>query len=162
MLVNPTYIAFSIFALIQIPTDFITKNLFDFCSRLGKFDLNHQFSICSIDLQLSRRKFCKKLPKTNAMGSSSGPRLSGMQKQVLSLYRGFLRAARSKSAEDRRRIESIVSEEFRRNSKEVDRKNFVYIEYLLRRGKKQLDQLKSPDIVSLSSIKVSQNPTKDS
>lgn len=96
------------------------------------------------------------------MGTTSGPRLSGMQKQVLSLYRAFLRAARSKSPEDRGRIESIVSEEFRRNSKQVDRKNFVYIEYLLRLGKKQLDQLKSPDIVGLSSIKVSQNQTKDS
>lgn len=96
------------------------------------------------------------------MGATGGPRLSGMQKQVLSLYRGFLRAARSKSPGDRRRIESIVSEEFRRNSKQVDRKNFVYIEYLLRLGTKQLDQLKSPDIVSLSSIKVSHNQTKDS
>lgn len=81
-------------------------------------------------------------------------KLSGMQKQALSLYRGFLRAARSKPIEDRKRIEMIVSTEFRRNSKEVDRKNFQYIEYLLRLGTKQLDQLKSPDIVSLSSMKV--------
>ncbi|KAF2298730.1 hypothetical protein GH714_026298 [Hevea brasiliensis] len=68
------------------------------------------------------------------MGTSSGPKLSGMQKQVLSLYRGFLRAARLKSPEDRRQIESIVSAEFRRNSQQVDRKNFLYIEYLLRRA----------------------------
>ncbi|KAK6921431.1 Complex 1 LYR protein domain [Dillenia turbinata] len=82
-----------------------------------------------------------------------GPKpLSGMQKQVLSLYRGFLRAARSKSPEDRRQIESIVSAEFRRHSKLVDRKNFLYIEYLLRRGHKQLDQLKSPDTLKLSSL----------
>ncbi|KAJ9174047.1 hypothetical protein P3X46_017119 [Hevea brasiliensis] len=86
------------------------------------------------------------------MGTSSGPKLSGMQKQVLSLYRGFLRAARLKSPEDRRQIESIVSAEFRRNSQQVDRKNFLYIEYLLRRGKKQLDQLKSPDTVGMSSL----------
>ncbi|KAM6559745.1 hypothetical protein CsatA_028984 [Cannabis sativa] len=88
------------------------------------------------------------------MAPSSGPRLSGMQKQVLSLYRGFLRAARSKSAEDRHKIESFVSAEFRNNAKEVDRKNFVYIEYLLHRGKKQLDQLKSRDTVGLSSFNV--------
>ncbi|KAK9205154.1 hypothetical protein WN943_015421 [Citrus x changshan-huyou] len=68
------------------------------------------------------------------MGASRGPRLSGLQKQVLSLYRGFLRAARCKSAEDRRQIESIVSAEFRQNSNQVDRKNFLYIEYLLRRA----------------------------
>lgn len=94
------------------------------------------------------------------MGASSGPRLSGMQRQVLSLYRGFLRAARSKSIEDRRKIESIVSTEFRHNAKHVDRKNFLYIEYLLRRGKKQLDQLKSPDIIGLSSLDVGRSQIK--
>ncbi|XVE60732.1 hypothetical protein DITRI_Ditri05aG0151300 [Diplodiscus trichospermus] len=89
------------------------------------------------------------------MGASKGQKLSGMQKQVLSLYRGFMRAARSKPTEDRRQIESIVSAEFRCNSKQVDRKNFLYIEYLLRRGKKQLGQLKSPDTVGLSSFNLS-------
>ncbi|CAA2988700.1 Leucine-rich repeat (LRR) family, partial [Olea europaea subsp. europaea] len=68
------------------------------------------------------------------MGASVGPKLSGMQKQVLALYRGFLRAARTKSPEERIRIESMVSAEFRQNSKQVDRKNFLYIEYLLRRA----------------------------
>ncbi|XP_062098681.1 succinate dehydrogenase assembly factor 1, mitochondrial [Humulus lupulus] len=96
------------------------------------------------------------------MAPSGGPRLSGMQKQVLSLYREFLRAARSKSAEDRCKIESIVSTEFHNNAKQVDRKNYIYIEYLLRRGKKQLDQLKSPATVGLSSFDVSspQNKTQ--
>lgn len=94
------------------------------------------------------------------MGASSGPRLSGMQRQVLSLYRGFLRAARSKSPEDRHQIESFVSNEFRSNAKQVDRKKFLYIEYLLRRGKKQLDQLKSPDTVGLSALSVSVSPAK--
>ena len=88
------------------------------------------------------------------MGASRGQRLSGMQKQVLSLYRGFLRAARSKSDEERHKIESIVSEEFRRNSKEVDQKNFIYIEYLLRRGNKQLDQLRNPGTTGLTSLEV--------
>ncbi|KMT05086.1 hypothetical protein BVRB_7g172400 [Beta vulgaris subsp. vulgaris] len=88
------------------------------------------------------------------MGGTAGLKLSGLQKQVLNLYRGFLRAARSKSPEDRRQVELIVSEEFHRNSKLIDRKNFIYIEYLLRRGKKQLDQLKNSDTVSLSSMKV--------
>lgn len=94
------------------------------------------------------------------MAASGGRRLSGMQKQVLGLYRGFLRAARTKSAEDRHKIESLVSNEFRYNAKNVDRKNFLYIEYLLRRGKKQLDQLKSPDTVGLSALNVSFSETK--
>lgn len=96
------------------------------------------------------------------MGASSKPRLSGMQKQVLALYRGFLRAARSKPPEERSRIESLVSGEFRRNTSQVDRKNFLCIEYLLRRGKKQLDQLKSPDTVGLSSLNVDVSQTKRS
>lgn len=82
--------------------------------------------------------------------------LSGMQKQVLGLYRGFLRSARSKPPEDRRKIESVVSAEFRRNAA-VDRKSFVYIEYLLRRGQKQLQQLNSPHTSALSTIRFS-NP----
>ena len=88
--------------------------------------------------------------KVEAMGISSGPKLSGLQKQVLSLYRAFLRAARSKSAEDRRQMESVVAAEFRRNAEQIDRKNFIHIEYLLRRGNKQLDQLKSSATVRVS------------
>lgn len=77
-----------------------------------------------------------------------------MQKQVLSLYRGFLRAARSKSEEERCKIESIISQEFRRNAEDVDRKNFLYIEYLLGRGNKQLDQLRNPGTAGLSSLQL--------
>ncbi|KAJ4968460.1 hypothetical protein NE237_015161 [Protea cynaroides] len=97
----------------------------------------------------------------STMGSKGGMKLSGMQKQVLSLYRGFLRAARTKASEERLRIESTVSAEFRRNASDVDRKNFVYIEYLLRRGSKQLDQLKSPETVGLSSLKIAPNSQSD-
>lgn len=85
-----------------------------------------------------------------------------MQKQVLALYRGFLRAARSKPLEERSRIEAIVSQEFRHNSLQVDRKNFLYIEYLLRRGKKQLEQLKSPETVGLASLNVEASQIKKS
>ena len=72
----------------------------------------------------------------------------------MALYRGFLRTARLKSPEERRRIESVVSAEFRENAKSVDRRNFVYIEYLMRRGKRQLDQLKNPDITGLSTLEI--------
>lgn len=81
-------------------------------------------------------------------------RLSGMQRQVLSLYRGFMRAARSKDLHERRRIEQIVSMEFRNNAKSVDKKDFTYIEYLLRRGNKQLELLKTSAAVGLSVVEV--------
>ena len=99
---------------------------------------------------------------SDAMGASTKPRLSGMQLQVLALYRGFLRAARTKSPEERSRIEALVSQEFRRNSSQVDRKNYLYIEYLVRRGKKQLDQLKSPETVGLASLNVEASQAKSS
>ncbi|RZC62702.1 hypothetical protein C5167_024466 [Papaver somniferum] len=83
---------------------------------------------------------------------SGGEVGKGLQKQVLGLYRGFLRAARSKGPEDRKKIESYVSSEFRNNAKNVERKNFIYIEYLLRRGTKQLDQLKIVETVSTFTI----------
>ena len=85
---------------------------------------------------------------------ASRPKLSGIQKQVLVLYRGFLRTARLKAPEERRRIESVVSAEFHDNARSVDRRNFVHIEYLLRRGKKQLEQLKNPDIAGLATLEV--------
>ncbi|KAM0907003.1 hypothetical protein ACQ4PT_016410 [Festuca glaucescens] len=82
------------------------------------------------------------------------PKLSGIQRQALALYRGFLRTARLKSPEERQMIQSVVSAEFRENARSVDRRNFVYIEYLIRRGKRQLDQLKNPDITGLSTLQI--------
>ncbi|KAH8974530.1 hypothetical protein BDL97_01G106900 [Sphagnum fallax] len=73
-------------------------------------------------------------------------RLSGLQRQVLSLYRAFLRAARNKPSEARSQLEQFVAAEFRRNAIEVDKKDFQTIEYLLRRGNKQLLMLQGTDV----------------
>uniref|UniRef100_A0ACD5Y3Y1 Uncharacterized protein n=1 Tax=Avena sativa TaxID=4498 RepID=A0ACD5Y3Y1_AVESA len=88
-------------------------------------------------------------------------KLSGIQRQALALYRGFLRTARLKAPDERQRIESVVSAEFRENARNVDRRNFVYIEYLIRKGKRQLDQLKNPDITGLSTLQINKvKPSK--
>ena len=89
-------------------------------------------------------------------------RLSGIQKQVLSLYRSFWRVARSKTPDTRLGIERYVGAQFRRDAHAVDKKDFQRIEYLIRRGSKQLELLKAnqitgfnildPDKVVLSSI----------
>ncbi|KAK8952709.1 hypothetical protein KSP40_PGU018755 [Platanthera guangdongensis] len=81
-------------------------------------------------------------------------KLSGMQRQVLALYRGFLRSARMKNLKERQRIVSVISSEFRHNAKNVDRKNFQCIEYLLQRGKRQLKQLDNSSTISLSTINI--------
>ncbi|MCO5607699.1 hypothetical protein L7F22_061898 [Adiantum nelumboides] len=73
-------------------------------------------------------------------------RLSGIQKQVLSLYRSFLRVARTKPPEARFKIQSYIGTQFRRDAAAIDKKDFQQIEYLLRRGAKQLDVLRSSSI----------------
>ena len=80
-------------------------------------------------------------------------RLSGVQKQVLSLHRSLLRAARSKPLEARRDIELFVNSEFRKNATAVDRKNFQTIEFLLRRGNKQLQMLRSSDVSGFTFVR---------
>lgn len=74
-----------------------------------------------------------------------------MQKQVLSLYRSFLRAARIKPPESRKDIESFVGAEFRKYA-QMDKKEFQSIEFLLRRGNKQLEMLKSPGVSGFSYV----------
>ncbi|KAJ7280482.1 hypothetical protein O6H91_19G038400 [Diphasiastrum complanatum] len=82
-------------------------------------------------------------------------RLSGLQRQVLSLYRSLLRAARLKSPEARVNIEAIVSSEFRKQASSVDKKDFVRIEHLLRKGTKQLEMLNnsSTDAICIVQLK---------
>lgn len=69
---------------------------------------------------------------------------SGLQKQVLNLYRRCLRAANKK--EDSERSIKFVKEQFRKNSNEIDRKEFQRIEYYIRKGEKQLKVLSNPNV----------------
>lgn len=77
-------------------------------------------------------------------------RLSGVQREVLSLHRSLLRMARSKETEARRNIELFVNAEFRKNAAEVDRRDIQTIEYLLRRGRKQLQLLQEKHVSGFS------------
>ncbi|XP_075070485.1 succinate dehydrogenase assembly factor 1, mitochondrial [Mixophyes fleayi] len=63
-------------------------------------------------------------------------RHSNLQKQVLSLYKQFLVAGKDKPG-----FVPQIQHEFRKNAK-IPRTNIMIIEYLLRRGKRQLEQLK--------------------
>lgn len=70
-------------------------------------------------------------------------RLSGLQREVLSLYRQCLRASRLKPA--RKHFEEYTRVEFERN-KGLEKKDFSAIEYLLRKGRRQLNTMSSPGI----------------
>ncbi|XP_032632101.1 succinate dehydrogenase assembly factor 1, mitochondrial [Chelonoidis abingdonii] len=63
-------------------------------------------------------------------------RHSKLQKQVLSLYRQFLRASKEKPG-----FLPRIQAEFRKNAS-IPRMDVMHIEYLLRRGQRQLKQLR--------------------
>ncbi|XP_028920446.1 succinate dehydrogenase assembly factor 1, mitochondrial [Ornithorhynchus anatinus] len=63
-------------------------------------------------------------------------RHSKLQRQVLSLYRQFLRAGREKPG-----AMSRIRAEFRQHAR-IPRADVLRIEYLYRRGQRQLDQLR--------------------
>ncbi|KAL2207239.1 hypothetical protein CC79DRAFT_1368125 [Sarocladium strictum] len=72
-------------------------------------------------------------------------RLSGLQREVLGLYRQCLRESRKKPQTSRVHFENFARQEFARNLG-VDRKDFGAIEFLLRKGKRQLDAYSAPGI----------------
>ncbi|ORY11265.1 complex 1 protein-domain-containing protein [Clohesyomyces aquaticus] len=65
-------------------------------------------------------------------------KLSGLQRDVLKLYRQCIRAVRLKPDDTRENFRAFAREEFRKNVA-MDKKDFGTIEYLLRRGRRQLE-----------------------
>ncbi|KAH6690402.1 hypothetical protein F5X68DRAFT_202854 [Plectosphaerella plurivora] len=70
---------------------------------------------------------------------------SGLQKEVLGLYRQCLRGIREKPEAARPHFLSFAKAEFRK-SLSVDKKDFAAIEFLLRKGRRQLEVYSSPGI----------------
>jgi succinate dehydrogenase assembly factor 1 len=76
-------------------------------------------------------------------------RLSGLQRDVLSLYRRCLRAARLKPTANRPNFEAFARREFARYIT-LDKKDFGAIEFLLRKGQKQLEVYEAPGIRNIA------------
>jgi succinate dehydrogenase assembly factor 1 len=76
-------------------------------------------------------------------------RLSGLQRDVLALYRRCLRAARAKPAETRPNFESFARREFDKNL-DMDKKDFGAIEFLLRKGDRQLEMYQASNIINIA------------
>ncbi|CAI4216180.1 unnamed protein product [Parascedosporium putredinis] len=70
---------------------------------------------------------------------------TGLQKEVLSLYRQCLRACRTKPADVRLGFKAFARESFDRNLG-MSKRDFGLIEYQLRKGKRQLDLYARPEI----------------
>ena len=73
---------------------------------------------------------------------------SGIQLQVLSLYREGLRAARRLPPASSRAALAFIRSEFRDKAASVDRMDFQRVEHLLRAARKKLDSLKGADAFS--------------
>jgi len=76
-------------------------------------------------------------------------RLSGLQRDVLALYRSCLRAARKKPAGTRPHFEAFARREFQKHI-QMNKKDFSTIEFLLRKGNRQLEIYKSPGVTDIA------------
>ncbi|KAF1982335.1 hypothetical protein K402DRAFT_340512 [Aulographum hederae CBS 113979] len=74
------------------------------------------------------------------------PRLSGLQRNVVSLYRQCLRACGKKPIETRDNFRRFVRNQFRENAAGIDKKDFAAIEYMIRKGQRQLEIYKDEGI----------------
>ncbi|XP_067830919.1 succinate dehydrogenase assembly factor 1, mitochondrial [Heptranchias perlo] len=81
-------------------------------------------------------------------------RHSKLQKQVLNLYKQFLRAAKEKPG-----FLPLIQNEFRKHS-QIPRTDVMHIEYLLRRGQRQLDLLRNSNTKQLTAV-IRFNPPKN-
>ncbi|SCU93390.1 LAMI_0E14202g1_1 [Lachancea mirantina] len=72
-------------------------------------------------------------------------RPSGLQRQILHLYRQFIRLAYQKPQENRAHFEKHFRYEFQRY-KDLPRKDFSTIEHLLRVGRRRLELFSSPEV----------------
>ncbi|PLB46985.1 HSP20-like chaperone [Aspergillus steynii IBT 23096] len=72
-------------------------------------------------------------------------RLSGLQREVLSLYRRCLREIQKKPTDTRGNFQAYARAEFRKH-RSVNKKDFNAIEYLLRKGHRQVEMYSSPGI----------------
>ncbi|CCX14231.1 hypothetical protein FPQ18DRAFT_92368 [Pyronema domesticum] len=76
-------------------------------------------------------------------------RLSGIQRDVLSLYRSCLRMVRQKPVESQNNFKSYIREQFRAHLG-VNKKDFATVEHLLRTGQRKLEMYSQPGIKNIS------------
>ena len=74
--------------------------------------------------------------------------MSGLQKDVLALYRKVLRVVKAKdlNLKDKKTTLDFAKKEFRKRAKTVGRSDFRMIEFCLRDGHKRLRLLEMPNV----------------
>ncbi|KOS22018.1 Succinate dehydrogenase assembly factor 1 -like protein [Escovopsis weberi] len=72
-------------------------------------------------------------------------RHSGLQREVLALYRHCLRESRKKPEDTRAHFKQFARTEFLKHQA-IDKRDFAAVEFLLRKGRRQLEVYSSPGI----------------
>ncbi|KAK3335390.1 complex 1 protein-domain-containing protein [Cercophora scortea] len=72
-------------------------------------------------------------------------RLSGLQREVLSLYRQCLRECRKKPQATQAHFRTFARREFEKNI-QLDKRDFSAIEFFLRKGRRQMEMYASPGV----------------
>ncbi|KAF2112407.1 complex 1 protein-domain-containing protein [Lophiotrema nucula] len=76
-------------------------------------------------------------------------KLTGLQRDVIALYRQCLKAVREKPADTRENFRAFARSEFHKNQG-VNKKDFGTIEYLLRQGRRKLETYQDPGIRNIT------------
>lgn len=76
-------------------------------------------------------------------------RLSGIQREVLKLYRSCIRTIRTKPEHSRDHWRLYIREEFHKNQK-IPKKSFSVIEHLIRVGHKRFELFLNPQIKDIN------------
>ncbi|GET87833.1 hypothetical protein, conserved [Leishmania tarentolae] len=80
---------------------------------------------------------------TPAATDSAFPRRSGVQSEILSVYRGMLReVSRMHDADTRRNLSAYIRQEYEKQ-RDIPRKNIMKIEWRLNYGKRKLEELQA-------------------
>jgi len=77
-------------------------------------------------------------------------KLTGLQREVLGLYRTVLRASKVKEAAGHPGIVASAREQFRREAESVGKRNYQKIEYMMRRGQKHVKMLSDPQVKNVT------------
>ncbi|AYU78049.1 hypothetical protein, conserved [Leishmania donovani] len=82
-------------------------------------------------------------PSTPVATASASPRRSGVQAEILSVYRSMLReVSRMQDADTRRSLSAYIRQEYDKQ-RDIPRKNITKIEWRLNYGKRKLEELQA-------------------
>jgi succinate dehydrogenase assembly factor 1 len=74
---------------------------------------------------------------------------SGIQRQVLDLYKQFLIATASKPIAYQPKLRRYIASEFRKKAQSIGKRDIDTIEWYLRKGEKQLQAFKDPNLTDI-------------